>query len=577
MEVGSLNDALLKGLQQAQSEQITALSKILGLKIGSELTATVQKMTVATPEEREQLLKQIEINLSQLNKNSAAPAVKALVNQLVAQQQLLKSPQLTLVSLQLPSSLPTNQLLAYTDKPLLLGQQVLLRLIEGQRLMVLEPSSTTNQAHATLPASTTAPASLATGPARLAALLQASLINKSAEVGTASSPLLAGLDSKSATQAISDSLRNLLPQKGQGQDVLAALPKITQFIQQLPSSERNHWLSSQVQQALKSVADHLRSPMQLTNPTSLATAVNNSGIQFENKIAQLADAVAAIKSGATPASSQLGLANPSLTSKLTTNNSTLPPPVKLLFEQVARQDLKGALLGLLHHLGRELETTSRSGGTPPPATMLPPTSQTSVQANIPQPTNDLMMLLGQLIHKQTPELSQKVLRAQLAMLMQQHTLGSLAKIQLQQIHTLNSQRTQTDAATPTQSWQVEIPIRTGSDIHPLQMQFEHYWVDDESAADTKVPTKVKQWNIQLTFELPIVGQFFAHLTMVGSNLSAKLWAEKTSTLADAKSKVDELKNQLETQGIKVTNMQCLPGLPPQTKISLSYSLVDVQT
>lgn len=545
MDASSINETLLKGLQQAQFERVAALSKILGLKIGSELMASVQKITDASPEEREAILKQIATNLAQLNKNSAAPAVKALISQLLEQQLLLQSPQLKLVALQLfGNQLATDKLLTYTDKHLTLGQQLLLRLVDGNKLVLIDQPTITNTG--TAPASTT-------DLSKLSALLSAAhLAQHSDEKITADTQIALAKD-KIAAQAISDTLRNLLPKKDQGQNLFTALPKITQFIQQLPINERNQWLSSNLQQALKTVADHLRSPAQLTNPKLLAMVVNNSGVQFEQKVAQYLPASSA-ETTKLPNNPPANTAGPLLT------------PTKPPLEQIAKQDLKGALLGLLHQLDQEVTTVTRSLTTPLPAIDLQQ-----------QNANNLMLLLGQLINKQTPELSQKVLRAQLAMLMQQHTLGSLAKIQLQQIHTLTTQRTPADPTTPNQSWQMEIPVRNGNDIHPLHMQFEQHWVEDETAADDKKTVRVKQWNLMLRFELPIVGQFFAQLILIGNNLSAKLWAEKSSTLEEAKIKLDELKQQLEEQGIQVKNIQCLPGLPPQPKISFGYSLVDIQT
>lgn len=552
MDASSINETLLKGLQHAQLEQVNTLSKILGLKIGSELMANVQKMTEASPEEREIILKQIQANLAQLNKNSTAPAVKALITQLLDQQQLLQSPTLKLVTLQLlGNNLATDKLLTYTDKSLALGQQLLLRLVDGQKLVLLQPATplTTNSSVPT-PASTT-------DISKLAALLSATHLGKGGEGKPLSvTPPLnptPNLNDKITALAISDTLRNLLPKKDQGQDLLVALPKITQFIQQLPLNERNQWLSSNLQQALKTVADHLRAPAQLTNPKLLAMVVNNSGVEFEKKIAQQ------LTTSSADSAKSLAAAQPGAT-------GTLITPSKIPLEQLAKQDLKGALLGLLHQLNQEVATTNRSLTTP-----LPPVELSQQHAT------NLMLFLGQLINKQTPELSQKVLRAQLAMLMQQHTLGSLAKIQLQQIHTLNNQRTQTDPLAPNQSWQIEIPVRQGNDVHPLHMQFEQHWVEDEQQSTEKKSQKIKQWNLMLSFQLPVVGQFFAQLTLVGNNLSAKLWAERSSTLEEAKTKVDELKNHLEIQGIQVKNIQCLPGLPSQPKITFNYSLVDIQT
>jgi len=560
MDAGSINETLLKGLQQAQFERVAALSKVLGLKIGGEIMASVQKITDASPDERAAILKQIDETLTQLNKNSAAPAVKNLISQLLSQQQLIQSPHVKLVALQLlGNNFANDLLLTYTDKPLTQGQQLLLRLVDNQRLVMLDTNAITNPANSTgaTAASTTTSSSIS-DLSKLTALLNAAGYAKESE---ASQPPPSNnlLNQKIYTDAVSNALRTLLPQKDKGQDVLTALPKITQFIQQLSVNERQQWLSSNVQQALKTVADHLRQPAQLTNPKLLAMIVNNSGTQFEKKIAQYLPTT----SGETTTNGKL-LNITGKSPNLTPNNALLNTN-KPSLEHIAKQDLKGALLGLLNEIDKEVATISSTTTTP------------ITEVNKPT-SNNLMLLLGELLAKKTPELSQKVLRAQLAMLIQQHTLGSLAKIQLQQIHTLSNQRTQADPTGPQQSWQAEIPVRHGNDVHPLHMQFEQHWVEENPEnTEEKKSIRVKQWNVMLTFQLPVVGQFFAQLTLVGNSLSAKLWAEQQETLDEAKTKMDELKNNLEQQGIQVKQIQCLPGIPPQPKMSFSYSLVDVQT
>jgi hypothetical protein len=163
------------------------------------------------------------------------------------------------------------------------------------------------------------------------------------------------------------------------------------------------------------------------------------------------------------------------------------------------------------------------------------------------------------------------------MLMHQYTLGSIAKIQLQQVHTLNHQLGQADQTQPTQSWQFEIPVRQGQDVHPLHIHMEQQWVEEQNENAGQNSTRVRQWNVMLRFDLPLIGQFYAQLTLLGDNLSAKFWAENENTLLETKDRIDGLKAQLEQEGIQVTQMQCVPGLPPKPKMSLSYSLVDIKT
>ena len=611
MEPGSITDKLVQNHQRAQIEKIMAITKVLGLKIGSQFLADVQKAAQATPEERAQLIKTIEANLAQLNKNSAAPAIKALISELEAQKQLAQTPNVKLVTLSvntqttLPGSTTTattppalaTSLLIYTIQPVQIGQTLLLQISEGQRLQLLQVLTKTEAAtlntllqSGNTPAATTASSQSSTPlqntinaasvPSGNSTLVNNEITHKNLPASLEQQKLA----TIKTTEAIGETLRRLLPQKDKGQDLLASLPKIIQFIQQLPLAERKEWLSSQVQQSLKTLANHIRLSDQLTNPKLVEMTLKNNGQSFEQKLAQLITRQQSAKAPLSPTGSNPPADKKSVTAtpvnsshningpQLKTNNSAFIPPKPGVMQQhpvekIAAQDLKGALLGLLHQLDAELETAK-------PA-LTGSTLTTELNKNLLAIA--LPQFLGMLTHKQQGELSQKHLRTQLVMLMHQHTLGSIAKIQLQQVHTLNHQLTQADQAQPSQSWQFEIPVRQGQDVHPLHIHLEQQWIEEQDEKPEKNSIRVRQWNVMLSFDLPLVGQFYAQLSLLGETLSAKFWAEHEQTLLEAKNKIDGLKTQLEREGIQVSQMQCVPGLPPKPKMSFSYSLVDIKT
>lgn len=604
MDLGSINEKLLHNVQRTQIEQIALTSKSLGLKIGSQLLAQADKVTQATPDERAQILKNIDATLAQLNKNSAAPATKALISQLVEQKQLLQDPALKLVNLNLSPTLavgttstPTpgaqnaamQNLLTYTNQPIQTGQTLLLQLTDSSRLQILQPLTKTQmeslvqllQAQGV----PTEASNQATNSPRLAPLtITKELATQIAKLdlgkllaeNTTSKQSTTAINENART-AISESLRSLLPHKDSGQDLLSTLPKVAQFIQQLPLAQRKEWLPNQIQDALKTLANHVRLSDQLSNPKILAMTLGNNGQGFENKLAQT------LKSPLAPTTP----AQPSIKNAANTTSATNSPinqllnsgkniPVKLQninaqqtgqtpssIDKMIAQDLKGALLGLLHQLDTEITGAS-------PLLAQSDSTKNSLANALPQ-------FLGLLMNKQQGELNQKQLRTQLVMLMHQYTLGSLAKIQLQQIHTVNQQLSQADVTQPNQSWQFEIPVRHGQEVHPLQIHLEQQWIEEQNENDSSNSVRVRQWNVMLNFDLPVVGKFYAQLGLSGNNLNAKFWAEQQNTLTEAREKIASLTQLLEHEGIRVTHIQCIPGLPPKPKMLLSYSLVDVKT
>lgn len=588
-------DLALRASQQLQLEQISALVKTLNLKSGDQFIAQVNKVSNASADERTELMKSIEITLAQLNKNLTSAAIKVLVAQLLDQKALIESPNLKLVSLHLSNPLQAGAsaaapvpLLSYTTQPLAPGQTLLMQLAANQRIQILEPISAEHLNKLLL---------------QLDALQQqgkpmsSSLLDLMRQVqGMATRAPSAA----TAQAAISESLRELLPIKDRGQDLLGVLPKINQFIQQLPLGARSEWISSGLQSALKTLNSHLRVQEQLGNPKALALMLDNNGQRFEQKLAQALGLIAS-RTAPTPSSPHSTSASPlistlntsaqNLTAQhvaatnskspevmlkqvsvgnteklLNTNgqNISLKPEIKdsAQLGRIIQQDLKGALLGVLHQVKPELTATTIALGAD------------ATKLNMP---GALPQLLNFLMQKQPVELSQKQLRAQLAMLVHQYTLGSLAKIQLQQIHTLNHQQTQADQPQPTQSWQMEIPVRQGQDIHPLTIQLEQKWIDEPDESDKKETKRVRQWNVMLGFDLPQLGRFYAQLALLNNRVNIKFWAENENTLTQAQARLESFQQQLDHEGIQIAQLQCLPGLPPTQKMSVNYSLVDIKT
>ncbi len=273
-------DLALRASQQLQLEQISALVKTLNLKSGDQFIAQVNKVSNASADERTELMKSIEITLAQLNKNLTSAAIKVLVAQLLDQKALIESPNLKLVSLHLSNPLQAGAsaaapvpLLSYTTQPLAPGQTLLMQLAANQRIQILEPISAEHLNKLLL---------------QLDALQQqgkpmsSSLLDLMRQVqGMATRAPSAA----TAQAAISESLRELLPIKDRGQDLLGVLPKINQFIQQLPLGARSDWISSGLQSALKTLNSHLRVQEQLSNPKALALMLDNNGQRFEQKLA----------------------------------------------------------------------------------------------------------------------------------------------------------------------------------------------------------------------------------------------------------------------------------------------------
>lgn len=557
-----------------RGDNAAVLTKIAGLPQGQIVDVMVEKVATITPEQRDALLKQLNEQMQQLQKAPQTPAVKAQIQQLNEQQQLLQSPQLKLVTLQLPD----RPLLTYTDKPVVAGQtlQVILSQ-QGQRLAIVGMPAPLQTTPTTTPATATGQQPVENSLRNLlniasSLLFPAAQENKAAPLNSAPTNNLANtqsnptanvqpLDKLALQQALVETLRQVLPLRDVPTEIFQALP----IIQQLPTNVRQLLLPATVQQALKSFAEQLRSPAQLSNPQVIPLALKNSGTFFEQKVA-----------------SQM-LQTPPTGEAAAGNNKNV---VSL---QLTHQDLKGALLHLLSQLRQESGVSLRLSDIPNPSSPPPAapsaTQQHAVEAytsrggaeaalKLPEMPQGLLSFLQQIPQRSHHELSAKTLRNQLMMLMQQHTLLGLGKIQLQQTHTLGQQLANADGNTAAQSFIFDIPVRYGADIHQFHLQLRQEWLEEKDSEKRKSSSKVKQWMAMLRFDLPHVGGVYVQL-QAGQDLSVNLWADRQETLALARSKMNRLKEQLEAEGITLKNFQCLNGLPPDYQQTLNYSLVDV--
>lgn len=603
MDITQLTQNLIKGLEQKNTDQLAALSRVLNIALGKMVMASVTETAPVTPQERQELLKQtldalVQINKLANNSTPLAPAIKADIIRLLEQQTLIKSPELKWVSLLVND----RTLLTYSDKPLGVGQNIPVQLASQQKLVLLDlpEFAQANIAAKSHPSSTPAPQPLSssnltklTTPQLLAELQKtiselSTVKNATAfaapisakiadvitltEISNASTAFIqkgptgdpdekASIAVQQLKHVIADTLRQLLPHKDKPTVLYTAL---TQW-QTIPQTVQQKMVSPSLEQALHSVAEKIRSPLQLSQPKELEQIVKNSGIFFENK----------------------------LNSNLTSPNQTITPSStkqSATFSNNVSQDLKGSLLNLVSKLTQEINGNNKPLTTEQTVKLLQqlshyiPTVGTSTSIYSPSTlTNnslpiDIGLLLNQLINKPIKELSDKEIRMQLLVLLQQHSLHGLAKIQLQQLTSLNHEIERKDSVHTNSSWQFDIPVKHHNEITELHLRIDRDWNDEKySTNDNRTNTKVKQWSVTLRFDLPTLGEFCAQLAIVDNSVSATLWATQETTIIKVRNQVDDLRKRLESEGIQVKQLQCIKGMPPEKPLSLSYSLIDVST
>ncbi len=576
MELPPLPQNSLNSGDTARVPTAAALTKLLEMTVGETLSARVVQASLATEKQRDQLLQQLlnkyPLPGAQGGKAQAVQAQEALsktLTQALAQQayqgspvirqtiipaailsaiskssqdsellKLLQSPQLKLVEVNVKGKAVTT----YTDKAISPGQDLQLKMAGNNRLTVIDTR-----------------------------VSQTSL--KSSDI-------------EAARAVVRDALRTALPNQQGLQKVFAAL----QEINRAPQSIKNQTVPPPVQQAVKSLVDKLPSIQQLTQPVGLKRAMQNSGVQLEAKLAthlppdrQASKLVAQKASAAMTANAPVINTRTNLGAQVRATplspplpNSTAPGPVNVqnpVPPSLISGDIKSAALTVLNKNAQAMSPALN----PSPAGLDRLFSQVDKSSN-----TDL--LLQQLLQGGAPrtalrssssrEDAHRAQRNQLTQVLHQFILTSLAKLQMQQLHSLSHQQLSADQALPTQSWLMELPFKFGHDIHSVEIRIDDEWKEQEDEDKGK---KERQWEVMLSFELPEMGNFYAHLKIVNDSVSANLWAEEAATLRKVRAEVDSLRDQLTSNGIEVKEVQCFQGQPEKKELQLGYSLVDVRT
>jgi hypothetical protein len=606
MDIQSTGDnlliATLQNIQKSQNEQLIQIARLVGLTTNSTGKAQVMQLMDLSPEDREQLLTQIDKTLAQIKSSANLPAVQQQLEALEQQKNLL---QLNLVKLAL-LQINNKSFLVYSTHDLQKGQEISLKFVPNIGLQLL---------------------------------------------GITESKDTIAIQAK-IEQIISQNLRQLLPLQ-KSDNFFTTLNSVNQLVKQIPHAQLNQLLDKPVQLVLEKINQLIPDLGKIIDPHVLKVMIEKSGIQFER---QLIESIAKEKAIASPAINTntpvkaetsvikqetafiqgQGLSPKNLAPLLanihSVNNIAADKPLISQHIPAIKQTSSNEMSlnetslidrKLLNTLSNKFTATETHNSSPiNPAKALNAANLQSLnqanpssQAISPQKQQDLKGALVELVSKtqermanEKPEtsgysnlhtthlkdfiaqllpmfsskippkdLSIKVLRTQLIALLQQHAYQAVSKIQIQQLQSLQPQTATQSSDNLQQSWQMEIPIRYQQDIHPLQIHIERRSLEDKESAGDKKRDQIKQWKIMLNFDLPVIGHFYAQLIWLNQQLSATLWAEKADTLQIAKEKMENLRTKLQQEGIIVTQLECLPGAPNRPQNQVNYSLIDITT
>lgn len=318
-------------------------------------------------------------------------------------------------------------------------------------------------------------------------------------------------------------LRRALPQQSSPGPLLANLGWLARHTEQLGN------LPEPVQTRLINLLQALPTTTQLTDAAGLRTALQNSGLYLENKLATLADPAAARAAA---------LAN-------STRNPqrTLQGDPQLDLQRDLPRDLKALLLDLRDELQRQPLAATLHRQPPGPLPSLATTTQ-----SIPIGPASLAAMDDP--HEQLAELKQQI-------------DGNVARLQTNQL--LATQAAQQGML----AWLVELPVLTGAQPELVRFKFQR-----EPAA--KNAATASAWRVELALDLGQAGNLHASIQWQPSEgINIQLRSDTPALVTRMNQDAALLSASLTSQGIPVQTIRCLHGMPVDAHRERLSALLDL--
>lgn len=151
--------------------------------------------------------------------------------------------------------------------------------------------------------------------------------------------------------------------------------------------------------------------------------------------------------------------------------------------------------------------------------------------------------------------------------------AAVSRVQSHQLGGLEQTRSNADG-TQTSTWQMEVAMRNGQDIVPLQVRVQRDDVPEkeqkqENEGTEGRETREKLWKIELAFDLEPLGALQVQAQLLRGSLSSQLWAERADSAELISRELGHLRERLIASGLNVGELACNQGTPaqgPRTKL-----------
>lgn len=155
--------------------------------------------------------------------------------------------------------------------------------------------------------------------------------------------------------------------------------------------------------------------------------------------------------------------------------------------------------------------------------------------------------------------------------------GMLNRITVNQLHSqVLTARGGGDATAPASTLLLDLPWLTPQNEPRLaQLRIEQYPEEQESERKARA-SATPEWRLSLTMDLDEAGPLHFDIALRQQSVSARVWAEKQTTLRKVNQELPALRQSLTDLGLEVTDLECRRGTPPSSVTRLEHRLVDTR-
>lgn len=280
-------------------------------------------------------------------------------------------------------------------------------------------------------------------------------------------------------------------------------------------------VSAPLQASIQQLLADLPDMEQMTNPRAVAQAINASGLFMEAKL-------------------------------LTGLNPTAMPDLKANLMQVIAQLLPGLPANASYNAAAASNMLTRTM----PGVLRSALGTMGLVAPPPLP-----------IHFPLPSRAVKGGKEDDLEILLKLAAAAVSRVQSHQLGSLEQTRTNADGNQLT-TWQLEVPMRNGQEIVPMQVKVQREDTpqkDNAQEKDDSEPKEVREklWRIDLAFDLSPLGALQVQAQLLRGKLSSQLWAERADSAELIGRELGHLRERLIASGLEVGELACNQGVPPQ--------------